>query len=548
MISNYNKFFKEKQMRDILNLLDNLLFEENMKATKAPWKGKNSGVINPKTGKPYTRGEIFLIKVKTGSPFTLVKGGEVVVDPKEAKAVAAWLATGPVGVITMRTTDGGTVKNTEIQKTVELGSRESENLPVKPSDVFATDETQQIDDFGNNIEDILKSGGFPASDMYNKIAGNPKLVSLGKLGDAVIYMARQANEGKTPLFPGDLNKDQIKAIELYASEYIGALALVTGAAPFIRGSREQFEEFVGGNLADMIMFFPKASNNPLADSFSVVNNATGHAVKISSKAAGKGAAPSLGSMKFPEEVRKKYPEATEFLDAAQDPGLSSFTQPFALMNYLYEIDPTKIPKAYQSMMPFSPELVAQIENSNKPGKALPRKIMGQFEKQLSAKVRDGAATDGGKAWWATIQDMMRLVNNDKIIPDFRAALIESLGYNFVQLYTKVKNNKLVTEAFWPAKISGQVKLKTKGSAGEQKGKMSVEISPGGEDLDTPSGQSREEAGTLDAQVSTGPRPKANIDTTDLDTFAHQRTDLKAADTVEKTKRFSKKATGRDYQR
>jgi hypothetical protein len=543
MISKYNKFLKEKQMRDILNLLDNLT-EEKLAASQMPIT-KASGVVNPKTGNPYNRQELFLIKVKTGSPFTLVSGGEVVISPKEAKNVAAWLSTGPKGTITLQTADGDTVKNTELQKTVEFGSKEAENIPIKPSDVFATDEKQAIDDFGNNIEDILKSGGFLASDMYNKIAGNPKLASLGKLGDAVIYMARQANEGQTPIFPGDLNKDQIKAIELYASEYIGALALVTGAAPFIRGSREQFEEFVGGNLADMIMFFPKASNNPLADSFSVVNNATGHAVKISSKAAGKGAPPSLGSMKFPDEVRKKYPEATEFLDAAQNPGVSSFTQPFMLMNYLYEIDPNKIPKPYRSIMPFSPELVSQLENSNKTGKAVPRKIMGLFEKQLSAKVRDGAATDGGKAWWATIQDMMRLVNNDKIIPNFRAALIESLGYNFVQLYTKVKGNKLVTEAFWPAKISGQVKLKTKGSAGEQKGKMSVEISPGGEDLDTPSGQSREEAGTLDAQTSTGKRPKANISTTDLDTVSKQRSKIKAAGDE---KLGSEKALGRKRQR
>jgi hypothetical protein len=531
-------------MRDILNLLKNILTEAKLSAAEIP-PTKISAVANPKNGKPFTRPELFLYKVKTGSPFTLVSSGEVVIDPKEARAVAAWLATGPKGTIVMRTVDGGTVKNTELQKTVEFGSKESENLPVKPSDVFATDDTQEIDDFGNNIEDILKSGGFPASEMYSKIAGNPNLVKLGKLGDAVIYMARQANEGKTPIFPGDLNKDQTKAIELYASEYIGALALVTGAAPFMRGSREQFEEFVGGNLADMIMFFPKATNNPLADSFSVVNNATGHAVKISSKAAGKGAPPSLGSMKFPEEIRNKYPEATEFLDAAQDPGLSSFTQPFALMNYLYEIDPNKIPKAYQSLMPFSPELVAQLDNSNKTGRAVPRKIMGLFEKQLSAKVRDGAATDGGKAWWATIQDMMRLVNNDRIIPDFRAALIESLGYNFVQLYTKVKGNKLVTEAFWPAKISGQVKLKTKGSAGEQKGKMSVEISPGGTDLESPDGKSREEAGTLDAQVSTGPRPKANISTTDLDTVGKQRSKIKASSDE---KLGSEKTLGRKRQR
>jgi hypothetical protein len=330
----------------------------------------------------------------------------------------------------------------------------------------------------------------------SKISANPALVKMGKLGDAVIYMSKQANEAQIPVFPPDLSKDEIKAIELYASEYIGALGLVTGGVPFIRGSREQFEEFVGGTLSEMIMFFPKSSNNPLADSFSVVNDSTGHAVKISSKAAGKGAPPSLGSMKFPNEIREKYPEATEFLDRAQDPNLSAFTQPFALMNYIYSLDPTKIPKPYQSLLPFSPELLNTIANSMKTNKPLPRKIMSLFEKQLSAKVRDGSSSDGGKAWWATIQDMMRLVNNDKVIPNFRAALIESLGYNFVQLYTKVNGNKLVTQAFWPAKISGQVKLKTKGSGRELKGKMSVEISPGGEDLETPSGQSREEAGTL----------------------------------------------------
>ena len=190
-------------------------------------------------------------------------------------------------------------------------------------------------------------------------------------------------------------------------------------------------------------------------------------------------------MKFPDDVRKKYPEATEFLDRAQDPSLSQFTQPFALMNYLYEINPNKIPKAYRSLMPFTPDLIRQLESNMKGGKPVPRAIMKQFEKQLSEKVLDGSATDGGKAWYAVIADMMRAVNTDRAVPELRAALIESLGYNFVQLYTNTKGNRLVTEAFWPAKISGQVKLKSKGSAGELKGKMSVEISPGGEDLYDP---------------------------------------------------------------
>ena len=471
-------------MRDLLNLLNNVLTEENLAAKEIPTR-KMSTFTDPKTKKQLNRAELFLYKVKNALPFDLVAGGTVTIDPSEAQAVAAWIASGPSGTIPMRTTDGGTVKNTQLQKTVEFGSKEAENIKIKPSDIFQTDPKAEIADLGNSIDTVLQAGGFPASEMYDKIASNPALVNMGQIGDAVIYMANQANNGQVPTFPDNLNKDQTKAIELYASEYLGALGLVSGAVPFMRGSREEFEGFVGGDLKDMIMFFPKASNNPLADSFSVVNDQTGHAVKISSKAAGKGAPPSLGSMKFPDDVRKKYPEATEFLDRAQDPSLSQFTQPFALMNYLYEINPNKIPKAYRSLMPFTPDLIRQLESNMKGGKPVPRAIMKQFEKQLSEKVLDGSATDGGKAWYAVIADMMRAVNTDRAVPELRAALIESLGYNFVQLYTNTKGNRLVTEAFWPAKISGQVKLKSKGSAGELKGKMSVEISPGGEDLYDP---------------------------------------------------------------
>ena len=490
-------------MRDLLNLLDNMLVEASLAAGEIPSK-KMSAVVNPKTKTLFTRPELFLHKVKNGSPFTKIDGDEVVINRGDANLVASWLASGPKGTITMRTTDGGTVKNTELQKTVEFGSKEAENIKINPSDVFATDPDTEITDLGNNIDSLLKAGGFPASEMYSKIAENPALQNMGKLGDAVIYLAKQANNGQVPVFPPDLNKDQIKAIELYASEYIGALGLVSGGVPFVRGSREEFQEFVGGNLSDMIMFFPKASNNPLADSFSVVNDATGHAVKISSKAAGKGAPPSLGSMKLPKEVREKYPDAAEFLDIAQDPALSQYTQPFAMMNHLYLLSPSKVPKAYHAMLPFDSDFVSRIETSMKSGKSLPRGIMKNFEKQLSDKVLYGTAADGGKAWYAVTSDVMRAVNSDRAVPDLRAALIESLGYNFIQLYTNVKGNKLVTEAFWPAKISGQVKLKTKGSAGEIKGKMSVEISPGGTDLDPGDipGVAKSDAETADLDTDT----------------------------------------------
>jgi len=503
-------------MRDLLNLIDTVLTEAKLAANEIP-ANKMSGVINPRTKKPFSRPELFLHKVKTRSPFTLASGAEVTIDPKEANNVAAWIATGPAGTISLRTTDGDVIKNTQLQKTVEFGSKEAENISIKPSDVFQTTDIE-VQDMGNSMESVLSAGGFPASEMYEKLANNPDLVKAGKVGDAVIYLAKQANDGQVPQFPPNLTPAEIKAIELYASEYIGALGLVTGAVPFMRGSREEFEDFVGSKLSDMIMYFPKASNNPLADSFSVVNDDTGHAVKISSKAAGKGAPPSLGSMKLPDEVRNKYPEAAEFLDIAQDSSLNQFTQPFAMMNYLYEVNPNKVPKAYRSMLPFSTELIKACADSYKTGKDLPRKVMNNFEKQLSEKVLYGDATDGGKAWYAVTADVMRAVNTDRAVPELRAAIIESLGYNFVQLYTNVKGNKLVTEAFWPAKISGNVKLKTKGSAGEIKGKMSVEISPGGEDIEQPAGQtlSRKQAGSVDNDSTdkapsrlTGPGVKAS---------------------------------------
>jgi hypothetical protein len=127
--------------------------------------------------------------------------------------------------------------------------------------------------------------------------------------------------------------------------------------------------------------------------------------------------------------------------------------------------------------------------------------------------------------------MMRIVNDEGAVPKFREALIESLGYNFVQLYTNVKGDKLVTEAFWPAKISGQVKLKTKGSAGEMKGKMSVEISPGKEDYEKPGGKTA---------------APAKLDTPDLDVVGQRRSTVKANQKSEKL--GTEKTLGRKRQR
>jgi len=462
-------------MRDILDQLDFLLIEANLGANEIP-ATKPSAVTNPKTSRPFSRPELFLNKVITGSPFTLVSGGEVVVDPREARRVRDWIATGPQGAITLQTTDGGTVKNTQMLKTVEFGSKESQTIKLKGSDIFDT-EKQDLQDFGNSINDVLRAGGFPAAEMYSKIADNPKVQQLGQIGDAVILMARQANSGQVPEFPKGLSKEERKAIELYASEYLGVLGLLTGATKF--PDRKQFNEFLGTDLNDMIMFFPKDSANPLADSFSVVNDETGHALKISSKAAGKGAPPSLSSIKLPADVRSEYPEVAGFYDLATDPRITAFTQPFAMMNWLHENVPDAVPAEYEPLLPFTSETVNAAQQSFRTKSPMPRSLMRVFDRRLSDRVRSGDSTDGGKAWYAVITDVMTAVNDQDAVPGFQKAVIRSLGHNFVQLYTEQKGDRLETTAFWPAKIKGQAILKSKGSSKDPVGnKISVEVSPG----------------------------------------------------------------------
>lgn len=488
-------------MRDLLNLFDNILTEATLAAAEIPLK-KLSGVVNPKTKKPYTRQELFLLKVKTGSPFTKTDGTPVTINRGDAGLVADWLSGGTKKPIVMRTTDGDTVKNTELQKTVEFGSKESENIKIKGSDVFDTDDTE-VADFGNSIEAVMTAGGFPAIDMYSAIANSPQMKKLGKVGDAVIYMAKQITEGQVPTFPPNLSAQEIKAIELYASEYLGVLGLVSRIVPFKQGNRDDFDNFIGTDLGSMIMYFPKSVSNPLADSFSVTNDETGHSIKISSKAAGKGAPPSLTSLKLPADVREKYPEASAFLDSAQDPGVSTYAQPFAMLNTMYQVSPDNVPKEYQSLLPFSDELVSQLESTVKSGQPVPKNIMNIFYKRLTPQVIKSDNTDGGKAWYAVTTDIIRAVNKGSAVPNLREALIESLGYNFIQLYTNVKGDRLVTEAFWPAKLNGNVKLKTKGSAADpKKGKLSVEISPGKESETIEIGSSSGSAGVDSAKVST----------------------------------------------
>jgi hypothetical protein len=447
------------------------LTEAKLSSAEMP-ANKLSAVKNPKTGKAFTRAELFLYKVANKLPFTKVTGEEVIINPKEASKVSTWLKSGPAGVVSMVDIDGNPVKNTDLQKTVEFGSKESEGIPIKPSDVFPSQDVDP-EKLESGVQSILDYGGFPAGELYEKIA-NSHLKDLGQVGDAVIAMAKQISQGQVPSVPQNLSAQEQKAIELYASEFLGVMSVLNGVADFPK--RDSFMDWVGQDLGSLLLYFPKASNNPIADSYGLLNRATGNALAMSSKAAGKGAPPALTSLKVPDFLQKKYPKAYSFIKKAQDPALSGVTQPFALMNWLYQYSPELVPEAWRPWLPWQPDEVQDIVTSFKQkGVKLPSNLMQATKSRLSPQVANGKATDGGKVFYAVINDVMKLVNAGAV-PKFREAILTSLGFNFVQIYSNIKNGKLVTKAFWPAQIDGQVKLRTKSSAMEDKGKIGYQVS------------------------------------------------------------------------
>lgn len=447
------------------------LQEAKLSAAEIP-ATKASAVKNPKTGQPFSRPELFLYKIINGLPFTKVSGEEVTIDPKEARKVSTWIKSGPAGVISMLDTNGNPVKNTDLQKTVEFGSKESEGIPIKPSDVFPSTDVDP-EKLGSGVASILDYGGFPASEIYNKIS-NSHLKNMGQVGDAVIAMAKQITQGQVPTVPANLSAQEQKAIELYASEFLGVMSVLNGVADFPK--RESFLNWVGQDLGSLLLYFPKASNNPIADSYGLLNRATGNALAMSSKAAGKGAPPALTSLKVPPFLEKKYPDAYSFIKTAQDPALSGVTQPFALMNWLFKYSPELISEDWLPCLPWTSDNLQDIA-ANFKGKGVPvdPTTLKCAKKRLSPQVANGKATDGGKVFYAVISDVMKLVNAGAV-PNFRETILTSLGFNFVQIYSNIKNGKLVTKAFWPAQIDGQVKLKTKSSAMEDKGKIGYQVS------------------------------------------------------------------------
>jgi len=434
----------------------------------------------------------FLSKVKNGTPFTTKDGEPFTVDPKQYRELSSFFADpANSGSLTLRSTDGKTIKAADLRKTPEFGGQQpafdqtepagKEALPAKPSQVFQTKDIEKLNPkHAAAVKQMLDAGAFYANELYDKIVASPVLQNAGDFGKTVIDLANQINQGTMPNLVG-VDSTYASAIRDYSGEFLGVLATLKGLANF--PNQKQFFEFLGAsNLNDLLIYFPKATNNPLADSIAVQNKKTKHIINVSSKGGKKGAPPSLDNLKVPDEVRNvpEFSTVVGFFDEAHS--ASAKEQPFRLMNYLYNNGATigkEIPKYYEGLLPFSDQdigFLTSLMTKQSVDVRPPRKFIKIYNKF------DGDDTNvpvGGTIHYVVNKDLIFAINEKNAIPDFRKIVLEILGFNFVQLFTdfKGKSKNLTVRVLWPAKVDGKVEVYSKSYAAEPgKGKLSFSVS------------------------------------------------------------------------
>lgn len=432
--------------------------------------------------------QVLIQKIEAGAPFLKTDGKSVVL--KKDKGMLTALKTAlksnisrqniPNVPMTFADIDGNPVKLSSLQKTTEFGSSAKELMPVKPSDLVKLSGTgaaspENLED-PSVIKQIMSSKTFLASDLAARVISDPVLnKKAGKLGKAIIQLAKQISSNQPAVLPAGLSDAEMKAIRDYAGEYLGIMQLVYGQSKF--ENREAFFKHLGTNdLGTLNLYFPKLSSTPLADSIAIRNNTTGDMMKISSKGGKIGAPPSLDSLKIPDEVRQSKPKSNtiRFMDTAR--ASKAATQPFVLLNELYSMNPSIIDENYDNMteyLPFTTEDIEGFINADKFKKnQIPPKV-----KHFLRSAGDYKGSSFGKIHYFINNVVRDLVNNTDILPDLNSTVLEILGSNFIQIYSDIKKNAYTTTVKWPNKVDGKIQLYSKASASEPtKAKMSWYLS------------------------------------------------------------------------
>lgn len=440
-------------MRDIIDILT-LLEADSATVGQDGVKAKG---LYPDELKKRDNFTTFITKVSEGLPFVYhPTGEEVLLKKTEAKRMQDLMKNGQfIGKkITVMTQDGNEINLGELRKTEEFGGSSKENLKLKPSTIGITD------------RDI------PATDLYDEIRNNSTLQSTD-YGQVVIQLAEYIVAGEYVQLPSNLlEKDQEpirKAIVDYAGEYLGVLALLYQRTRFPR--KKQFLEWLGGDIGDLVLNFPSAANNNIADSYAVITNpTTNHSLNISSKGTGGGAAPAISGLKLSPEIKRnmKLKDAVKLIELCGEKattGPSTIVQAFKVADLVYLNKPESFPKAFHKIMPTAskaPKLMNQCIESINSDMMLPKMYQPLIDDISSEK-----ATDGGKMVYKLKKLVAHAVNEGGAIPEFRDTILQVLEMNFIQQYTDYNpNGELTFATQWPSKLEGVVTLENKSSAAE----------------------------------------------------------------------------------
>jgi hypothetical protein len=453
-------------MRDLLKILENL-----QEATKAESKGPQTlfskGLTPTEINKDPRRWTLLIQKITTNQPFVdNVTGEAIYINPEEAKRLTKMKKDGTfTGTkTTIITKDGEEIPMGQLAKNEEFGGSTKESVLLKPSLIKITD------------RDI------PATDLYETIAGNQVLQSTD-YGRVVIQLAQYIISAEHCQLPPELltkeREPERKAIVDYAGEYLGVLALLYGRTRFPR--KTQFLEWLGGDIGDLTLNFPSAANNNIADSYATITNpGTSHSLNISSKGTGGGAAPAISGLKISPEIKRnaKLKNAVTLIELCQagrdETGPSTIVQAFRIMDFLYSVDPSGIPKEWHKFLPFgtkAPKLQQQcIESINsikgqKNEKGIQALGLPKVYQPLINDINSEKASDGGKMIYKIKKTIAQLVNSKKVIPEFADTILQVLEMNFIQQYTDYHPNGEITFATqWPSKLEGVVSMENKSSA------------------------------------------------------------------------------------
>lgn len=448
-------------MRDLLDKLDFLA---------------EASTLDAGTIKKYRwRFDKFIDMINKGEPFYTTDQTPVTIDPSEAERLQAMYDEGKfAGQIKVQLTTGETISTSKLLKTKELGGQAGtgdgetgkETALLKPTQIGITD------------RDI------PASELGSTIINNDVLNSTD-YGKVVVEMAKAIQNGaKSVLIPPEVPTKVRDSIIDYAGEYLGVLALVSGTSRFPR--REGFEQWLGGSVSDLTLFFPGKANVPLADSFAKIkNDKTQHAVNISSKGKGGGAAPSLSSLKVPDEIRNNpdYAGVVGFIDLcspqADLPKPKTTSQIFAAMNLLHEYAPESLPSQFSTYLPWDvADIANKVDSSVKEFKNGKNLELPEYQDLWSGIKFTGDSSDGGKLSYVTKLAVMKAVNEGNALSNFQDVVLAILDMNFVQQYAdyEAKTKSLSFSTQWPAKLEGKITLESKsGATDPSKGGFSFKL-------------------------------------------------------------------------